>query len=154
MPLLEAAACHLILVPTEVMSEFMQISGADLASEGSLVLVGEIPEVFEKKQDLRRQRVGTIGARMRVPDEKSEEVIVLAAREGRILRTILETDSHGTGGIAHLGRQRAVGGGDGLFGEGVQLGGLQCDNGPGLSAAVPSRGRTDRPFVRATTPPR
>src|SRR5476651_1868910 len=54
--LFQAASGDLILVPPEIVAEFMQIGEADLRAEGRGVPPRVVPEILQVEDDPRRQR--------------------------------------------------------------------------------------------------
>jgi len=54
---IQPAGGQFILAPAEVVAEFVQIGQPDLLAEDIDVLLGEIPQAFEIKEDLRRCRL-------------------------------------------------------------------------------------------------
>ena len=72
----QPAPGHFVLIPAQVMAEFVQVSEPHLVAEDGFVAVGQIPEVFEEKEDLRRQghAIALELAAVLRPDKQAQEV--------------------------------------------------------------------------------
>ena len=102
------------------MAEFMEVGEADLDTVGGLIAFGLIPDVFQKKQDLGRERRGfpTEFAAMLIADEQAQDVRFQAfGLEGGVGERLV-ANWDGFGGRPDVGGQAFFGGGDDLLGEG------------------------------------
>ena len=120
---IEASLRDLILVPTEVVAELMEVGQPDLIAIAGLVELGIIPDIFQEKQDLGRQGrpLGEFTP-MLMADKHPEEVRFAALGHKRGIGVRLVADGDVFRHRSHGGRKAALGGDHHLLGHDEELG--------------------------------
>lgn len=115
--LFEAPLRDLVLIPAEVMAQFMEVGQPDFIAKNRLITFGVIPEVIQEKQDLGRQR-RSLGqfTLVLVTDKHPEDVRFPALGEERGVGVGLITDWDTRSRRPDGGRETVAGGGHHLFG--------------------------------------
>jgi len=113
----------LLLIPAQVVAEFVEVGEADFLAKGGHVAVGVIPDARKVEKDGRGERVVGMALGVdRVANEEAKDV-GLEAFGNDVLRGIgLEEHRHGLGKLAELGRHAAENMSDHFVGNANEVG--------------------------------
>ncbi len=122
-PLFKPAASNLILIPAEIMPQFVQVGQPDLIAVNRGVALGQIPEVFQKKEDLGWQGLAVRQfAVVDMADEQTQDIRIITFRQDGFVGVGLVANGYSLGRGPHGGRQSALRGGHHLLGNSGELG--------------------------------